>query len=440
MSSIIAKPFNAAQRIVRAIFKGSPNLFTTSDLNRQLEAIKYQLDLLDDKTGVQSNIQILGFSQDSGDGVKVNINAASPILRAKGCDFSSLLVNGWNVIGSYMSGDSTRYWLLCGTQTEVSYYEDSSHAISGATFVNGTSKPAANHIVWSNVHFEVRTSLTPASGSLIAVLASLNVSGNNVTLDKSNIVPVDSSILFLSDEKLMMSKGTPTVQGGTISVGQKYDEAITRVNSILFGRKNGAGSRIYFQGTTIKWCISNGLFRILIPSITETLTVPSDTHYVKKYPIGLSSQNGDSLRTYLARTMEFMDTRFCLTSRAADGVTTTTGLYPVMKLSDGKFQTTTQFVGKVEAWLCVDGSNSSSQFVSEELITDIYVAVFIDSTVVFRSGIVEDDPTRLIPETTTGELDDVFYKPDHYGNSMTFHIKPAQISIPLFWPNMNPDL
>lgn len=436
MSSIIAKPFNAAQRIVRAIFKGSPNLFTTSDLNRQLEAIKYQLDLLDDKTGVQSNIQILGFSQDSGNGVRVNINTASPILRAKGCDFSSLLVNGWNVIGAYMSGNSTRYWLLCGTQTEVSYDGDSSHAISGATFVDGTSKPAANHIVWSNVHFEVRTSLTPASGSLIAVLASLNVAGNNVTLYKSNIVPVDSSILFLGDENLM-SKGTPTVQGGTIAVGQKYDEAITRVNSILFGRKTGAGSPISWSGTTIKWCISNGLLRILIPQIEETLTSSNDHIYVKKYNIGLSTQNGDSLRTYIHRAMEAIDTDFSLVG--SGGLYYDTGVYPIMRLSDGNFKTST-YAGKVEAWLCVDGSSSWGDE-DESAITDIYVAIFIDAPIVYKLGTdAETGVKNCTAQFAEGGTGKVFFKPTSWGTDMTFHIKPAQISIPLFWPNMNPNL
>ena len=49
MSKIVDKVFDAGKKIIRSVFLGSPNLFTTSDLNRQIEAIKYQLDSLDDK-------------------------------------------------------------------------------------------------------------------------------------------------------------------------------------------------------------------------------------------------------------------------------------------------------------------------------------------------------------------------------------------------------
>ena len=44
MSKIVTKAFDATKKVVRSIFRGSPNLLTSSDLNRQFEALKHQID------------------------------------------------------------------------------------------------------------------------------------------------------------------------------------------------------------------------------------------------------------------------------------------------------------------------------------------------------------------------------------------------------------
>ena len=79
MSRIIDKPFNPAQKIIRAIFKGAPNLFTTSDLNRQIEAFDYRLKQLERKVGV---ITDMVFEWDSNDNYVAKYSYLESIMAA----------------------------------------------------------------------------------------------------------------------------------------------------------------------------------------------------------------------------------------------------------------------------------------------------------------------------------------------------------------------
>lgn len=137
MSSIIAKPFNPVQKIIRAIFKGSPNLFTTSDLNRQIEAFDYRLKQLERKVGIITDME---FEWDSND----NYVAKYSYLEYNGC----ILYSGAQI--TFKIGSSTDNFRALGiliTEREIDYTGDSTHLISGVKFEDGTSKPAANHKV-----------------------------------------------------------------------------------------------------------------------------------------------------------------------------------------------------------------------------------------------------------------------------------------------------
>lgn len=137
MSSIIAKPFNPAQKIIRAIFKGSPNLFTTSDLNRQIEAFDYRLKQLERKVGVITDME---FEWDSNE----NYVAKYSYLEYNGC----ILYSGNQI--TFIIGRSIEHFRALGlliTEREIDYTGDSTHLISGVKFEDGTSRPAANHKV-----------------------------------------------------------------------------------------------------------------------------------------------------------------------------------------------------------------------------------------------------------------------------------------------------
>ena len=84
MSKIIEKTFDAGKKIIRSIFKGSPNLLTSSDVNRQMEAFKHQMDLTDDRTGVTSDMEITH----SLSSATLSVNCKYSYIRFKGCSFN----------------------------------------------------------------------------------------------------------------------------------------------------------------------------------------------------------------------------------------------------------------------------------------------------------------------------------------------------------------
>lgn len=137
MASIVDKAFDATQRIMRTIFRGSPNLFTTADLNRQIEAIDYRLRQLEWFRGVETDAD-----------VSIDNNAVvltGTYIRVFGCvlvqrDTVGVLVQ-LNVTG--ISWENTFVYL---TPQVITYADDPSHAISGAKFQDSTSLPAADNI------------------------------------------------------------------------------------------------------------------------------------------------------------------------------------------------------------------------------------------------------------------------------------------------------
>lgn len=135
MSRIIDKPFNPAQKIIRAIFKGAPNLFTTSDLNRQIEAFDYRLKQLERKVGVITDMELETGSNSS-------YVAKYSYLEYNGC----ILYSGTQITFTIpRSADNFRALGLLITEREIDYTGDSTHLISGVQFEDGTSRPAANH-------------------------------------------------------------------------------------------------------------------------------------------------------------------------------------------------------------------------------------------------------------------------------------------------------
>lgn len=159
MSRIINKAFDASKKIVRSIFRGSPNLLTSSDLNRQIEALKYQIDKLEERTNVDTDLDINVVSVSSHNynlenpegNVKVSENRVTFTLgymRFKGCLFTPTVSPTTIFIGE--NEQKKMYIHLVAEKKIVTYEDDFSHEISGAKFEDGTSMPAADNEVYFN--------------------------------------------------------------------------------------------------------------------------------------------------------------------------------------------------------------------------------------------------------------------------------------------------
>lgn len=225
MAQIVAKAFDATKRIVRSVFLGSPNLFTTSDVNRQIEAFKYQLDQLDDKVGVLSDIS---WSISDLGSNRYRLAPTFTYLKTKGCDFTSIVAA--SVLDVELEVDTPLYICLFGQTETVTYTDDATHEIAGAKFEDNTSKPAANQIRYKVSTVQISTTTTPESAAnLIAVLAVMNKNSDqdNYTFKKNTITNKQSALLAGSEQLEFIQH----IQDAVLRVGDSFSTAISKVAS-----------------------------------------------------------------------------------------------------------------------------------------------------------------------------------------------------------------
>lgn len=225
MAQIVAKAFDATKRIVRSVFLGSPNLFTTSDVNRQIEAFKYQLDQLDDKVGVLSDIS---WSISDLGSNNYRLTPTFTYLKTKGCDFTSIV--SASALDVNLVADTPLYICLFGQTETVTYSDDATHEIAGAKFEDNTSKPAANQIRYKASTVQIAATTTPESAAnLIAVLAVMNIDldQTNYTFKKNTITNEQSALLAGSEQLEFVQH----IQDAVLRVGDSFSTAINKVAS-----------------------------------------------------------------------------------------------------------------------------------------------------------------------------------------------------------------
>lgn len=159
MSRIINKAFDASKKIIRSIFRGSPNLLTSSDLNRQFEALKYQIDKLEERTNVDTDLDINVVSisahrRNLEDPTQTTHDSENRVtftlgyMRFKGCLFTPTVSP--MTISIRENEQKKMYVHLVAEKKIVTYEDDFSHEISGAKFEDGASMPAADNEVYFN--------------------------------------------------------------------------------------------------------------------------------------------------------------------------------------------------------------------------------------------------------------------------------------------------
>lgn len=153
MSAIISKPFSWVNGIVRALFRGSPNLITTSDLNRQLEAFKKEMYLTQQGLGTI----ISDFTLTLKTGSANTYVAAGSYVYCAGVRFDIDLTNEYVFSGAGANKELRLY----AKRTLITYEDDFSKNISGAKFTDGTTQPAADHYVYSEPEVALVDAATP---------------------------------------------------------------------------------------------------------------------------------------------------------------------------------------------------------------------------------------------------------------------------------------
>ena len=234
MSAIIDKPFNVAQRIVRTLFRGTPNLFTTSDINRQIEAFKYQIDRIECQSysGIAENLTINAVRGGGGSGSTITatispVSSGKMYVTARGCKFD--LGQAEISVERTMTNGQYACVVLRGTSQLVTYSGDPTHLISGALFADGTSKPAADHLVFTSAEIvfvgadEINLDTDVA---ILAVVKAIPITSSplGVYVLKNY---TDSNLGFLAHRELLRIEDFDKTRIGAIQSGMRYDEAIS---------------------------------------------------------------------------------------------------------------------------------------------------------------------------------------------------------------------
>lgn len=254
MSKIVDKVFDAGKKIIRSVFLGSPNLFTTSDLNRQIEAIKYQLDSLDDKVGVYSDFKYTIHY----DGSLLLVRTGISYVETKGCKFTPapaiLSIN-------FTSTASAVYVQLLADKETVTYQMDDTHDIAGAKFEDGTSSPAANQIIYKNEELKLSHALTDDEGRLVAILGMFYLSDAGNVLWFPNFTAKNTPLAF---RKSFVQDLDPSVKGN-IQRGDSYDRAFSILENKLNNRITSNWTSFGYNDT-VRYLIKNGTLYIKVNS------------------------------------------------------------------------------------------------------------------------------------------------------------------------------
>ena len=254
MSKIVNKVFDAGKKIIRSVFLGSPNLFTTSDLNRQIEAIKYQLDSLDDKVGVYSDFDFNEHYSKSLLLVRTRIS----YVETKGCKFTPAPA----ILGIDLTSTApAAYVQLLADKETVTYQMDDTHDIAGAKFEDGTSSPAANQIIYKNEELKLSHALTDDEGRLVAILGMFYLSDAGNVLWFPNFTAKNTPLAF---RKSFVQDLDPSVKGN-IQRGDSYDRAFSILENKLNNRITSNWTSFGYNNT-VRYLIKNGTLYIKVNS------------------------------------------------------------------------------------------------------------------------------------------------------------------------------
>ena len=156
MSRIIDKPFDWGQKIIRAVFKGKPNLITAPDLNRQHEILRNQ-----------SRINSLA-SRPLVEDITIDYNKTNNKLSVsvKGLFYDGIKYFETPEVLEKTIIPNNNYYIYCIARRKfVSNEDDQTKEISGAKFDDSSTSPAAEHYVmedpklyfvtWSAPHQEL---------------------------------------------------------------------------------------------------------------------------------------------------------------------------------------------------------------------------------------------------------------------------------------------
>lgn len=292
MSKIVEKAFDVSKKIIRSVFNGSPNLITTSDLNRQFEALKHQADRLDEKTGFLIEGGRLNFKLE---GATLKVGISYDTMEYKGCSFTP---NKEAIVETNFTASAPyAYFCLVADKETVTYDTDSTHEIAGAKFSDGTSMRAADQIVYRNEKFVLTHSVDSLS-NLVGIIAFFKLINGKVYASE-NWTDFYSP-LRVKDGSGSVGSDFETSQKYPIKLGDTYDVALGKLQGFLGDAKVYMGGWGFYQGNEVNEDYYNGL---LANSPAELIKV-GPIYYVRL--LGLTMFEGIRRETVLNNILKLI--------------------------------------------------------------------------------------------------------------------------------------
>ena len=243
MANIISKAFDRTQKIIRTIFKGSPNLFTTDDLNRQFEAIQYHLMELSQRTPARIDMELTATAANDTTKKETTYKitpklTGDKLLYTYGCTFDMSAYDSKEIslVVTLNSDLFLVYYILKHDSKTITFEDDTTHKISGATFTDGSSKASADNLVYGEGHLVLLSASEFKSyldeGALFVVLAkfSIDKAATNITVVTTPYFRNSTQVPFGVSDGVASSGETDTLgkyYTGDIFWGQDMYEGVT---------------------------------------------------------------------------------------------------------------------------------------------------------------------------------------------------------------------
>lgn len=276
MANILEKPFDASKKIIRSIFKGTPNLFTTSDLNRQIEALKNQIDSINSLIAVDTDLTLSVLELGSND---FQLTPRFTRLLVNGCDFSDTPKVNLGT-DTMLLGDSMYVYLKASKKT-ITYADDATHEIAGAKFSDGTSLASADQVVYYNPRIQVSSLSTVISDSdFVATLAMVTLSEQGSLIVTYNRADKVNTMILSNVPKLKSVHKLSSLRDCNLVVGDSLDDIANKLDTkISLYNKMEDDDGVYQERNCKWWKKGRNLF-IELPSSISVSNVQSKQYKV----------------------------------------------------------------------------------------------------------------------------------------------------------------
>lgn len=289
MANIYDKEFDASKRLDRTIFRGSPNLFTTTDLNFQLENIRRDIKRSDWVHGALGSMNI-STSYNTGNSKLTVTLGAYGLFIVGGIHTPTSTAQSLEITVGY---NDPVYLFIEGTYSVKTYADDPVHGFVGAQFDDGTSMPAADQRVvenfayhlarhddedpyWDDIYEDIDTKFCFLIAKIVQIDATTAYIYKNFASDLDtpmmNPKPYINEITALDSEKELVA-------------GDPFDVAISKLIKKDALRKSDITSllsrpyineSVWHEGADTKWIIRNNVLFLMLNKTSRTYTLQED--------------------------------------------------------------------------------------------------------------------------------------------------------------------